>query len=127
MRLKFVLMTGIALGAALGGSPIAAQEKPDRVWRERIKTLPRVSTKAPPDYPRRVNCPPKTTAMMSGVAPWAGSSIDVELGHAYSEEQSTRQVLFCYYKNVGLLTQILPVGSCQPLGAAAMRKYFFCR
>ena len=52
---------------------------------------------------------------------------DRMLLYAYTLEQTTRQVLYCYYQGDGLLFRDVPVGSCQPTPTDPPKKSFLCK
>jgi hypothetical protein len=79
-------------------------------------------------FTRKVTCPTKVIVMSLDDGQWHGSKSDhTPLSHVYTEERSNRQILYCYYKAGGLLTQEVPVGTCQPTTGAQQKNLFLCK
>ncbi|MEO5775041.1 MAG: hypothetical protein ABIQ32_13125 [Sphingomicrobium sp.] len=113
----------VSVGLATAG---VAQTVPLRVQIPRLTPLPQPAPEQT-EYTEVVACPSVAKYRIDSADGWQGSSNDAELGNAYTAEQGTRQVLYCYYKPGGLLTRVVEPDHCQPLDAALFKKSFLCK
>ena len=112
---------------AVGLTSVAeAQPVPVRVPRPGL-TAVAPSSGQQTEYTEVVACPATVKHRAESVDGWQAAAGEAELSHAYTAEQGTRQVLYCYYKGELLLTRIVEPDRCQPLSAAAFKKSFLCK